>query len=140
MKEIIITESTTNQRLDKFLFKLLPNATSSFIYKMLRKKNIVLNGKKATGNENESCMLLSNTAKSIALPMLLCSEEEVEGNHSSSAGKIGEKELFYIMSRGFELKEAMKLMVRARFNKILENIENEDLKEEILQEIDKRLD
>ncbi len=96
--------------------------------------------KKATGNENEACMLLSDTARSIALPMLLCSEEEVEGNHSSSAGKIGEKELFYIMSRGFELKEAMKLMVRARFNKILENIKNEDLKKEILQEIDKRLD
>ena len=96
--------------------------------------------KKATGNENEACMLLSDTAKSLALPMLLCSEEEVEGNHSSSAGKIGEKELFYIMSRGFELKEAMKLMVRARFNKILENVENEDLKEEVLQEIDERLD
>lgn len=96
--------------------------------------------KKATGNENEACMLLSNTAKSIALPMLLCSEEEVEGNHSSSAGKIGEKELFYIMSRGFELKEAMKLMVRARFNKILEKIEKEELRKEILQEIDKRLD
>ena len=96
--------------------------------------------KKSTGNENEACMLLSDTAKSIALPMLLCSEEEVEGNHSSSAGKIGEKELFYIMSRGFELKEAMKLMVRARFNQILEKIENEELREEILQEIDKRLD
>ena len=49
--------------------------------------------KKATGNENEACMLLSDTAKSIALPMLLCSEEEVEGNHSSSAGKIGEKRI-----------------------------------------------
>ena len=96
--------------------------------------------KKATGNENEACMLLSDTAKSLALPMLLCSEEEVEGNHSSSAGKIGEKELFYIMTRGFELKEAMKLMVRAKFNKILENIKNEELKNEILQEIDKRLD
>ena len=96
--------------------------------------------KKATGNENEACMLLSDTAKSIALPMLLCSEEEVEGNHSSSAGKIGEKELFYIMSRGFELKEAMKLMVRARFNQILEKIENNELREKILQEIDKRLD
>ncbi|MCI8833241.1 MAG: SufD family Fe-S cluster assembly protein [Clostridia bacterium] len=96
--------------------------------------------KKATGNENESCMLLSDTAKSLALPMLLCSEEDVEGNHSSSAGKIGEKELFYIMSRGFKLKEAMKLMVRAKFNKILENIDNEGLKEEIIYEIDKRLD
>ncbi len=96
--------------------------------------------KKATGNENEACMLLSDTAKSLSLPMLLCSEEDVEGNHSTSAGKIGEKELFYIMSRGFELKEAMKLMVRAKFDKILENIDNEELKEDIFNEIDKILD
>lgn len=96
--------------------------------------------KKAKGNENEACMLLSDTAKSLALPMLLCSEEDVEGNHSTSAGKIDEKELFYIMSRGFELKEAMKLMVKAKFNKILENIKNEELKNEIISQIDKRLD
>lgn len=95
--------------------------------------------KKATGNESESCLLLSNTAKSLTLPMLLCSEEEVEGNHSSSAGKIDEKELFYIMSRGFELKEAMKLIVRARFNNILLKVENEKLRNEIINEIDNRL-
>ena len=96
--------------------------------------------KKAKGDENEFCMLLSPKAKSLALPMLLCSEEDVEGNHASSAGKIGEKELFYIMSRGFELKEAMKLMVRARFNHIISEIENETIREEILEEIDRRLD
>lgn len=96
--------------------------------------------KKAKGDENEFCMLLSNKAKSIALPMLLCSEEDVEGNHSTSSGKVGEKELFYIMSRGFELKEAMKLLVKANFNKIIENIKDEELKNEILKEIDKRLD
>ena len=44
------------------------------------------------------------------------------------------------MSRGFTLNEAIKLLVRAKFNKILENIENEELKEEILQEIDNRLE
>ena len=38
-------------RLDKFLLKFLKDAPISFIYKMLRKKNIVLNGKKAAGNE-----------------------------------------------------------------------------------------
>ncbi|MGN1328020.1 MAG: SufB/SufD family protein [Clostridia bacterium] len=96
--------------------------------------------KKAIGAENENCMLLSDKAKSLSLPMLLCSEEEVEGNHSSSSGKIGNKELFYIMSRGFEQKEAIKLMVRAKFNQILETIKNEKLKETILIEIDKRLD
>ena len=96
--------------------------------------------KKAIGNEIENCMLLSETAKSIALPMLLCSEEEVEGNHATSAGKIGEKELFYIMSRGIEKKEAMKLMVKARFHQIIETIKNEELKQKILNEIDERLD
>lgn len=38
-------------RLDKYLFKFLKDAPSSFVYKMLRKKNIVLNGKKASGSE-----------------------------------------------------------------------------------------
>lgn len=96
--------------------------------------------KKATGNENEYCTILSDTAKSLALPMLLCSEEDVEGNHSSAAGKVGEKELFYIMSRGFELKDAMKLLVKAKFNTIIENISDEELKNKILYEIDTRLD
>ena len=96
--------------------------------------------KKSVGNENESCMLLSDTAKSLSLPMLLCSEEDVTGNHASSAGKIDSKELFYIMSRGFKEKEAIKLMVRAKFNKIIETINSEILKNEILSKIDEKLD
>ena len=95
--------------------------------------------KKAKGNENESCMLLSNKAKSIALPMLLCSEEDVEGNHSCSSGKVGNKELFYIMSRGFSQKEAMKLLVKAKFNNILKEIKDSSLQEEILKRIDEKL-
>jgi len=51
MKEITITTNTKNQRLDKFLGKYLNDAPKSFIYKMLRKKNIKLNGKKAIGSE-----------------------------------------------------------------------------------------
>lgn len=51
MREIIIKDNEAGQRFDKFLKKYLSEASGSFIYKMLRKKNIVLNGKKATGNE-----------------------------------------------------------------------------------------
>lgn len=51
MQEIIITENEAGQRFDKFLFKYFKEATSGFIYKMLRKKNIVLNGKKSDGKE-----------------------------------------------------------------------------------------
>ncbi len=46
-----IQKNEANQRLDKYLKKLLKNAPDSFIYKMLRKKNIVLNGKKSDGKE-----------------------------------------------------------------------------------------
>ncbi len=96
--------------------------------------------KKAIGNENEYCMLLSNTAKSIALPMLLCTEEDVTGNHSTASGKVDEQELFYIMSRGISYKEAIKLIVRAKFNKIIQKIDNEELKQEILENVDRRLE
>lgn len=51
MQEIKIGPNQAGQRFDKFLHKYLPNATSSFLYKMLRKKNITLNGKKAEGKE-----------------------------------------------------------------------------------------
>lgn len=51
MKEITITPREAGQRLDKYLGKYLREAQKSFIYKMLRKKNITLNGKKADGSE-----------------------------------------------------------------------------------------
>lgn len=51
MIEIKINKSNENQRLDKYLLKYFNKAPKSFIYKMLRKKNIKLNGKKAEGNE-----------------------------------------------------------------------------------------
>ena len=51
MKEFIISHQEEGQRFDKYLVKCLPKAQKSFLYKMLRKKNIVLNGKKADGNE-----------------------------------------------------------------------------------------
>lgn len=51
MKEIKITSKEENQRLDKYLMKYFNKAPKSFIYKMLRKKRIKYNGKKAEGNE-----------------------------------------------------------------------------------------
>ena len=51
MRELIVKELEAGQRLDKFLHKFLKEAPNSFLYKMMRKKNIVLNGKKVTGNE-----------------------------------------------------------------------------------------
>ena len=51
MRKLIADSQNAAQRLDKYLMKYLNKAPKSFIYKMLRKKNIKLNGKKAEGNE-----------------------------------------------------------------------------------------
>ncbi len=51
MKSITISKDNESKRLNRFLFSYFNNATEGFIYKMLRKKNIVLNDKKASGNE-----------------------------------------------------------------------------------------
>jgi 23S rRNA pseudouridine955/2504/2580 synthase len=51
MKELRIDASDSNQRFDKYLKRVLREASTSFIYKMLRKKNITLNDKKADGTE-----------------------------------------------------------------------------------------
>lgn len=51
MQLVTITPNQAGQRFDKFLHKQLPEAGSGFLYKMLRKKNITLNGKKAEGKE-----------------------------------------------------------------------------------------
>ena len=115
---------------------LLDNAKKHFKGTIDFKKG----SKKSKGNENEFCTLLSDKAKSISLPMLLCAEEDVEGNHSAAAGKVDEKTLFYIMSRGFSKNEAMKLIIRAKFNKIIEKIPDENMRYEIIGEIDRRLE
>ena len=54
MKELTITRNEAGQRADKLLAKYLKEAPKSFLYKMMRKKNITLNGKKMQGNEQLS--------------------------------------------------------------------------------------
>ena len=51
MKELVISSREEGLRLDRYLERYLCNAQKNFIYKMLRKKNITLNGAKCSGNE-----------------------------------------------------------------------------------------
>ena len=64
MQSVTIGPNYAGQRLDKFLRKFLPQAGTGFLYKMLRKKNITLNGRKAEGSElltqgDEVCFFFS---------------------------------------------------------------------------------
>ena len=65
MQKISVGAPDAGQRLDKFLLKFFKEADKGFLYKMLRKKNITLNGKKADGSEklaagDELCVYFSN--------------------------------------------------------------------------------
>jgi len=51
LKEILIGPNEAGQRLDKLVIKFLPLAPKCFIYKMIRRKNITLNGRKCEGSE-----------------------------------------------------------------------------------------
>ncbi|MBE7721947.1 MAG: Fe-S cluster assembly protein SufD [Lacrimispora celerecrescens] len=85
----------------------------------------------AKGREEESVLVLSSDAVNLSAPLLLCGEDDVEGQHATTTGKIDENKLFYLMSRGIGKNEARKLIALASFNSVLEKIEPESLQEEI---------
>jgi len=92
---------------------------------------------KSKGFENENCMILDENAKSKSLPMLLCHEEDVVGEHGVSSGKIDENKIFYIMTKGISYSEAKRLIVKANFNKIIKEIDDVKLSYLINQQIDR---
>lgn len=93
----------------------------------------------SVGREEEFSMLLSSKAKAIAVPLMLCDEEDIEGSHAASAGKIDEEKLFYMMSRGFSELEAKKIIIEAAINPVLEYIEDETVLLEIRNKLGRRL-
>lgn len=93
---------------------------------------------KAIGKEKEESICLSDKAISSSMPVLLCHEEDVEGAHGVANGKIDEDILFYIESRGLNKEESINLIMRSKFNKYIELINNESIKEEIWNHINKK--
>ena len=93
--------------------------------------------RESEGAENENCVLLSDEAKSISLPMLLCHEDDVSGEHGVSSGKIDPQKLFYIMTKGISYEDARKLIIKANFNNIINEITDEELQERIIEIIEK---
>ena len=95
---------------------------------------------KSVGKENENCLILSEKARSRSLPVLLCHEEDVNGEHGISSGKPDKNKMFYMASKGISEADAKKLLVKANFNNILDAITNENLKSEINKRVDELVD
>jgi len=91
--------------------------------------------KASEGSQTEYVTLLDKTVRSKSLPIILCGEENITGNHAASAGQIDEDMVFYIMSRGFSREEAKSLIVKARLIPVIDKIPDEQIKQELLEEL-----
>lgn len=91
------------------------------------------------GSEEEYVTLLSDNIRNIAVPILLCTEDDVEGLHAASAGKIDENVLFYIMSRGFSESSAKRLILESQFAETIDLIENEEIRKRVYDSLEIKL-
>lgn len=93
----------------------------------------------SVGKEEEFVMLLGESIKSDSIPALMCSEDDVIGEHAASVGQVDLNKLFYLMSRGFSEMEAKKLVIKASFEEILSDIPYEAFRVTVSEEVDKRV-
>ena len=78
--------------------------------------------KGAVGNEKEDVLLLSNDVVNQTIPLILCAEEDVEGNHGATIGKLDDELLFYLESRGMNREQIYEMMAMAKVDAVCRKI------------------
>lgn len=76
----------------------------------------------AKGSEHEDALLLSESVRSRTVPVILCEEEDVEGSHGATVGRLDERHIFYLRSRGISEDKIYELMGRAKLKRAIEKI------------------
>jgi Fe-S cluster assembly protein SufD len=92
------------------------------------------------GREEESVLMLSPEVRNVSVPLLLCGEDDVEGEHAASSGRPDHRILFYLMSRGIGELEAKKLLAQAAVSSIVEKIPDAPVRDEILDILSKSIE
>lgn len=95
--------------------------------------------KGSKGAEEEFATLLDDGVRNIAVPILLAQEDDVEGLHAASAGKIDQDILFYIMSRGLDIEEAKKMIVETKLLPTIDKLPDNVLARQVWESIEKRI-
>lgn len=85
----------------------------------------------SVGNEKEDVLLLDDTIVNQTIPLILCDEEDVEGNHGASIGKIDEELMFYMESRGIREEDVYDMMAKARINAICNKISDKETRNQV---------
>lgn len=87
----------------------------------------------ANGNEQETVLSIDDTVINRSIPVILCGEENVQGNHGATMGKSDDELLFYLASRGIPKEEGLEMIARARIEGVVQKIEDEPTKSELLK-------
>lgn len=87
------------------------------------------------GREEESVLMLGPDVRNVSVPLLLCTEDDVEGEHAASSGRPDDRILFYLMSRGVSEREAKKLLAQAAVSSIVEQIPDGSVRKAILETV-----
>lgn len=82
----------------------------------------------AKGSELEDVLLMDETVRNQTIPVILCDEEDVEGSHGASIGKLDEKMMFYMKSRGIPEEEIYEMMAEAKIDSIVNEIPQESVR------------
>lgn len=93
----------------------------------------------AKGHEEEYAVLLSPKVVARSAPLILCEEEDVDGQHAASTGRIDENRLFYLMSRGLSEAQARKLIIEAQFAPIIARIPVASIRDSLQAHVTERL-
>ena len=89
----------------------------------------------SVGNETEDVLLLSEEVRNQSVPVILCSEEDVVGNHGASIGRPDEDMLFYMETRGVDEETACEMLARAKIDSVIRKIPDELVQEKIRDKI-----
>lgn len=71
------------------------------------------------GSENETVIMLGDDVVNKTVPLILCSEENVEGSHGATIGELDDDMLFYFESRGIGREEAERIMAYAALKRLI---------------------
>lgn len=87
----------------------------------------------AKGLENENVLLLGEDVVNQTVPTLLCNEEDVEGDHGCSVGRLDEGLMFYLKTRGFPEEAIYEMMSKAGLEAVFTKIPDQAIVEELLE-------
>lgn len=85
----------------------------------------------AKGNEMEQVLLMDENVINRTIPVILCDEEDVEGNHGASIGRLDESLMFYLKSRGLSEEALYEMMAQARIDAVAAKIPDSSVREEV---------